>query len=211
MLLPLCLWLAWSYRTLPRGAALNRHLACSAQVQVLFAVAVGVALVHFAAQETAVRLPVGQLVGGLFMITLVPVTAGLLLRGRGVIGEAGRQGLHRLATMAFFAIVIATFVDQWMVLAASITQVGPAALLLNGATMLTGGGLAMAMRASAPVRIALVMECGLQNAALGITLAVSMLAMPALAVPSVVYALLMNVTVLFIIGVQRLTPARASG
>jgi BASS family bile acid:Na+ symporter len=148
------------------------------------------ALVHFAAQETAVRLPVGQLVGGLFMITLVPVTAGLLLRGRGVIGEAGRQGLHRLATMAFFAIVIATFIDQWTVLAASITQVGPAALLLNVATMLTGGGLAMAMRASAPVRIALVMECGLQNAALGITLAVSMLAMPTLAVPSVVYALL---------------------
>jgi 1,4-dihydroxy-2-naphthoate octaprenyltransferase len=44
MLLPLCLWLAWSYRTLPRGAAMNRHLARSAQVQVLFAVAVGVAL-----------------------------------------------------------------------------------------------------------------------------------------------------------------------
>ena len=51
------------------------------------------------------------------------------------------------------------------------------------------------------------MECGLQNAALGITLAVAMLRMPDLAVPSVVYALLMNVTELSLIAWRSLQPA----
>ena len=48
------------------------------------------------------------------------------------------------------------------------------------------------------------MECGIQNSALGITLAVSVLGMPELAIPSVVYALLMNITAFSVIGYRRL-------
>lgn len=38
IVLPLCLWLAWSFRSMPIGPAMNGHLARSAQVQALFAI-----------------------------------------------------------------------------------------------------------------------------------------------------------------------------
>ncbi|MGB5468507.1 MAG: hypothetical protein WBM84_20765 [Sedimenticolaceae bacterium] len=66
--------------------------------------------------------------------------------------------------------------------------------MLNLLTMTTGGLLGAAVRLPVRGRIALAMECGMQNSALGITLAISVLALPELAIPSVIYALLMNVT-----------------
>jgi BASS family bile acid:Na+ symporter len=54
------------------------------------------------------------------------------------------------------------------------------------------------------------MECGMQNSALGITLAISLLGLPALAVPSVIYAFLMNITAFALIAARRaLHPAAA--
>ena len=59
-------------------------------------------------------------------------------------------------------------------------------------------------------RVALAVECGLQNSALGITLALTLLDQPALAVPAVVYALLMNFTALGLIAVRTLPATRAT-
>jgi BASS family bile acid:Na+ symporter len=64
--------------------------------------------------------------------------------------------------------------------------------LLNVLTMAVGFGLAGAMGLERRGRIAVAMECCLQNAALGIFVAATVLKIPALAIPSVVYALLMN-------------------
>jgi BASS family bile acid:Na+ symporter len=164
---------------------------------------VGAAMVHFGAEQASVRLPVAQLIGGLFVVTLVPVCTGLLLREGGGLGDVARRLMHRLATAVFVLIVVATFVDQWAVLVANLGQVGLAAVALNLITMATGIALGAALHAPAPVRTALALECGLQNAALGITLAVSMLGMAHLAVPSIVYALLMNVTMLLYIAWRR--------
>ncbi len=51
--------------------------------------------------------------------------------------------------------------------------------------------------------VAIATECGLQNAALGIYVAVELLRAPALAVPSVVYALLMNAGALVFVALMR--------
>lgn len=172
---------------------------------------VGGSMLYFFGASSPVSLPVGQLVGGLFAITLVPVLLGLLLREREWLGERPRRLLHRLATGVFAAIVVWTFFNQWPVLTEHFGRVGAAALALNVVTMLTGMLLGRLLGAPLPTRIALAMECGIQNAALGITLAVAMLGMPELAIPSVVYALLMNVTALIVIGSRPLlrSPVRA--
>jgi predicted Na+-dependent transporter len=47
----------------------------------------------------------------------------------------------------------------------------------------------------------------MQNSALGITLAVSLLAMPELAAPSVIYAVLMNLSALGVIAWRRPRPS----
>ena len=98
-----------------------------------------------------------------------------------------------MATTLFVLIVIATFVSQRDALPANLSSVGPAAASLNVAVMASGLALGFVFRLNRRDAIAIASECGLQNAALGIFIASSVLGAASLAVPSVVYALLMNV------------------
>lgn len=158
----------------------------------------------FLGASDAVELPLGKLVRGVFFITTVPVAAGMLLRAwRPALTARIERTTGRVATTLFVLIVIATFVNQREVLLANMATVGPAAALLNLAVMVAGIGLALLFRLGRRDGIAIATECGLQNAALGIFVATTVLGRPALAVPSVVYALLMNVGALGLIAVAR--------
>jgi len=173
---------------------------------------VGAGMAYFADGMVEVRLPVGQTAGGLFLVTLLPVTLGLWVSERGMLGEMVRRLIHRSATAVFVLIVLYTFVDQWDAIRRHLADIGLASLMLNLITMATGAVLGRLLALPTAGRVALAMECGIQNSALGITLAVSVLAAPQLAVPSVVYALLMNITAFTVIGFRRSwfmpTPAR---
>ena len=152
------------------------------------------ALAYFVGESGAVAFSVEKLVRGVFVITTVPVAAGMLLRAlRPAVADRLQGALGRVATFLFVAIVIATFVGQREVLLANLASVGPAAAALNVIVMGAGAGLAVVLKLNRRDAVAIASECGLQNAALGIFVATTVLAAPALAVPSVVYALLMNV------------------
>lgn len=170
---------------------------------------VGASLWHFLGDDSSVRVPAGQLAAGLVLVTLLPVGLGLWLNETGRIPRATRERIRRLATGVFALIVAYTFFVQWPAIAAHFPTVGPACLLLNAITMGTGFLLGAVARVETPGRIALAVECGMQNSALGITLALSLLGQPALAVPAVVYALLMNLTALGLIAWRSLQPARS--
>ena len=77
-------------------------------------------------------------------------------------------------------------------------------LLLNVITMSTGALLGAVGRLPGAGRIALAVECGIQNSALGITVAISLVSVSQLAVPSVIYAFLMNITALALIVFRQL-------
>jgi len=81
---------------------------------------------------------------------------------------------------------------------------------INVITMATGALLGIAGRLPTDGRIALAVECGIQNSALGITVAVSLLSVSGLAVPSVIYAFLMNITALALIVVRQLQVGRTA-
>ncbi len=155
----------------------------------------------------------GQAIGGLFLITLLPVAAGLLLNESGWLMPSVAGLIGRLATAVFLMIVFLTFYTEWPRITAHFTTVGPAILLLNVTTMMTGALLGVAGRLPTPGRIALAVECGIQNSALGITVAVSLLSVSGLAVPSVIYAFLMNITALALVVARQLQVghAEASG
>lgn len=166
---------------------------------------VGFGLHHFLGQtETRVALPVGQLIGGLIVVTLLPVALGVFLRESKRIGPVLEQRIHKAATGLFLLIVLYTFTSNWEVITEVMSRLGPACLLLNLICMGNGVALGAAARLDRPARVALAMECGIQNAALGMTLALSVLGEPALAVASVTYALLMNLTAFAVIGWRRL-------
>ncbi len=164
---------------------------------------VGVALAYVGAESVAVRLPFAQTAGTLVLVTLLPLLAGLWLSERGSIGPWLAERIHHAATLIFIAIVLYTFVGQWPAIREHFADLAPACLSLNLATMSTAMLLGGLLALPAASRTALAMECGMQNSALGITLAVSLLDMPNLAIPSVIYALLMNVTAFAVIGYRR--------
>ena len=164
---------------------------------------VGASLSYFGGESMAVTLPLGQTAGGLLLVTLLPVTLGLWSSERQFFGTHKQQLIHRGATWVFVLIVLFTFVDQWSAISNHFAQLGLACLLLNLVTMGNGALLGSLLRVPTASGVALAMECGIQNSALGITLAVTVLAVPQLAVPSVIYALLMNVTVFSVIGYRR--------
>lgn len=168
---------------------------------------VGAGLGYFGAESMVVSLPLGQTAGGLLIVTLLPVTLGLWSSERGTFGERTKYLVHRGATWVFVLIVLFTFFDQWTAISEHFAQVGLASLLLNLVTMGTGALLGGLLGLPVASRVALAMECGIQNSALGITLAVTVLAAPQLAVPSVIYALLMNITAFSVIAYRRLRAA----
>lgn len=171
---------------------------------------VGLSLAHFLGEAAPVDYPMGQAIGSLFLITLVPVAAGLLFNQAGWLTPAVAKTIRRLATVVFLAIVFVTFFTEWPNITAHFTTVGPAILMLNVTTMATGALLGVVGRLPTAGRIALAVECGIQNSALGITVAVSLLSVSGLAVPSVIYAFLMNITALALIIIRQLQAGRAA-
>ncbi len=171
---------------------------------------VGFSLYHFLGQSAPVDYPMGQAIGSLFLITLVPVAAGLLFNEAGWLTSAVANIIGKIATVVFLLIVFITFFTEWPSITEHFTTVGPAILLLNVTTMATGALLGVAGRLPTAGRIALAVECGIQNSALGITVAVSLLSVSGLAVPSVIYAFLMNITALALIVFRQLQVGRAA-
>jgi BASS family bile acid:Na+ symporter len=181
---------------LARGsAALSVTLTAITSVVALASmpIVVQLGLRHFLGDATQLEFSIGRLIRGVFIITTVPVVLGMLLRAwRPAFTSRIQSNLGRVATALFVLIVIATFVSQRDALLANFATVGPAAASLNVAVMAAGIVLGLMFRLDRPDAIAIASECGLQNAALGIFVATTLLAAPQLAVPSVVYALIMN-------------------
>ena len=162
------------------------------------------ALHHFTGAGVAGDLPVGRMVRGVFFLTTVPVGAGMLLkRYRAAPTARIAKATERIATALFLAIVLATFASQRQTLVDHIGAIGPAALTHNLAVMALGFGIAAAAGLARRDRVAIAVECGLHNAAVGIFIAVTVLQSPRMAVPSVVYALFMNLSAIALIFVMR--------
>lgn len=193
--------------------ALSISLTAITSVLAVFSVplVVGFGLRYFTGTVPDTELPVFDIVRGVFVITTIPVALGMLLHHlRPALTARIEPIAGRIATALFILIVIATFVSQRQALFDHLASTGPAALALCILVMGAGFGLGALAGIRRPGRIAIAVECGLQNAALAIFLAVTVLQQPALAVPGVIYALLMNVCALAFIFVMRLkTPTLA--
>lgn len=163
----------------------------------------GFATGHFAENEVTLNMSLIRTGGGVFLMTFLPVTLGMLVRHyRREFAMRREKLLARIATVLFLLIVLLTFVTQREAIMQHLPTLGPLLILVNLLVMGLGfaaGGLSGLER---PGRIAIAMECGLQNAALGIFVANNLLQAPALAAPSVVYAFLMNFSALALVAVR---------
>jgi BASS family bile acid:Na+ symporter len=154
----------------------------------------------FAGFEQPVDLPVGKMVLGIFLVDTLPLALGLALQAWAprLAARLGRFA-RPLATFLFALIVAGAFINQMPAMLAHGAVLLPATLALNIAAMAGGWLTARAFRLSSSDGVAVVMENGLQNSALGIFVAVTLLQNEAMMAPSIVYALAMNLTALLLI------------
>ena len=168
---------------------------------------VGASMQFFMASGLDIEFPLADMVRKIFLMTTLPVLLGMALRAWQPLQVTRIEPVAgRVATALFLAIILTTFWDQRHVLLDHLPSIGPASLLLN-LLILAGAWLLSRQLGLLPRdRIAVVTECGLQNSALGIYVCIQLLHSPAMSVPSVVYALLMNGGALAFVLLMRLQP-----
>ena len=170
---------------------------------------VNLGLTWFTGATEIVPLPVGKMVIGVFVISTLPLLLGMLIRHRWPERAVALEPrARRLAVFLFVLIVLATFMGQWGSISANFIHVGPAVIALNVATMAVAFVGARLLQLDHRQGVAITLECGLQNAAMGIFVAATLLANTTMVIPSIIYALVMNVSAAVVIALNT-APARA--
>jgi len=155
---------------------------------------VGNSLTHFMG-AAAPSLPVLETVLKITGIVVVPTALGMLVRklAPGFATWAERHS-RAFSTIVFILVVIAALVSSRNDIIPYFTQAGPVALVFNLLMLSIAHGVAMVFRLKEPQRIAVTIECGFQNATLGIVVGTTLLNDVRFAIPSAVYGLIMLFT-----------------
>jgi BASS family bile acid:Na+ symporter len=162
------------------------------------------AMASYMGSAVDVHLPVGNLLVQNIVLMAVPIAVGLLVA---VYKEPLAQKLHGVLKRLAFPLLILlasiffiqnreTIVDEFPKLGLSITVL----ILLS---MLSGVLLSWVMRLTQKEQRTIVIEVGMQNAAQAITIASSPFVFnnDVMAIPAIVYALMMNLILLTYVGV----------
>lgn len=232
ILLPAVAWLLISIWSLPPELALGVMIIAAApggvtsNILTAFArgdVALSISLTAVISLVCVVTIPLivvfahQNLIGGdtadisvaktavsVFVIVTVPVTLGLLVR-RFADGFAQRfEPVARHISTALFIIVLAGAIFQERDnIVEYFAQAGLVTLALNVVMMILAAGIAALFASGQRQRIAISMECGLQNGTLAIAVATLLFGGGLVAVPAATYSLIMFATALIYVAIAR--------
>lgn len=155
---------------------------------------VNAASAYFGGIGATFQLPFLKTVVQIGVITIIPVALGMGLHAAKPALAAGIERHVKWLSIAFLALIIAGLLIQERAnVPGFFIQVGWTTLVLNLSTMALGFGLAHRLRLEEAKKTAITVEVGIQNGTLAIAVASSplMLANPTVAIPAVVYSLLM--------------------
>jgi BASS family bile acid:Na+ symporter len=150
-------------------------------------------LQHFMGAATAISLPVGQMMGQVFLITLFPVSIGMVIRHQfPVLATKLERVISRLAIAFLVLILAAIIIIEWKRLPGFFVQVGVSAFLLNIISTLMGFYSSKLAKLPTPQQICIAIEVGIQNGTLAIAITAGLLNNPDMAIPAAVYSVFMN-------------------
>lgn len=130
-------------------------------------------------------------------VALVPMAAGMALAFLWPkLAKSVHQVLEPLSKIVFAAIVFATFSQNWQPMMAHFSSVGPAVVALNLAALALAAGACFLLDLGIESRRAIMAEASLQNVAVAMFVAGALLHNPVLAIPALIYALVMNISAL---------------
>lgn len=154
-------------------------------------------------QTVGIELPVGNLLMQNLLTMLLPIGIGIAVRHWwSKAASSIDRVLSRFAFPALMLLATIFFVQHYSTIADNITTVGACVALLLIGSILLAGGLSRITHLPDGQRRTIVIEVGMQNAAQAIAVASSPFVFNdgRIAIPAIIYALLMNVVLLSYLG-----------
>lgn len=146
-------------------------------------------------QEEYIQLPVIKTIVQLVVITIIPITIGMVINYYKPALSAKAEKPAKLFSIIFlFLIVILICVKNISEMGRYFAQAGMAALVLNIACMVVGYGLAKLANLNEAQSKAIGIEVGFQNGTLAIVIALTLLHNTEMAISATIYSIIMFVT-----------------
>ncbi|MEB3214078.1 MAG: bile acid:sodium symporter family protein [Leptolyngbyaceae bacterium] len=152
------------------------------------------AMQSFLGEATTLQLPFLQTVIQIAVITLLPVSIGMVLHAKAPRLATTLEKFVKWLSLAFLGLIIAgLLVKERANVGTFFIQVGGVTLTLMIVAMALGYGLATLAKLDSRSATAITVEVGIQNGTLAIAIASSptFLNTPSMAIPAAIYALLM--------------------
>ncbi|MDN3689891.1 bile acid:sodium symporter family protein [Cyclobacterium jeungdonense] len=181
--------------------ALSISLTAMSSVITIFTIPllVNFSIAYFG-EEGSVSLPFVPTVLRITGVTLVPVAMGMWLKNRFPLAAHRADRPVRIASILFFVLVVGgAILNEKDQILSFFAEAGPVALLLNILTFGLSLLLARLLALPAPQQLAISIESGIQNGTLGIMIAATLLQNSAMAIPVVIYSLIMFVASILIV------------
>lgn len=139
-----------------------------------------------------------------FVIVTVPVTIGLLVRHFATgFAQRAEPAARHISTGLFILVLAGAIYQERDNVVTYFAQAGLITLALNVAMMALAYGIARLFASGPQQRIAISMECGLQNGTLAIAVAALLFGGGLVAVPAATYSLIMFATALIYVAIAR--------
>lgn len=154
----------------------------------------------------SIQLPIGKLLVQNLVLMLIPISIGFVINlFKPVAAEKIHNVLKRIAMPALVLLVTIFFVQHKQTIVEQFGSLGLTMSILILATTSCGALLSRALGLTQKERRTLVIEIGMQNAAQAITIACSPFIFnnEIIAIPAIIYALMMNLILLAYVGITK--------
>ncbi|MEM8641532.1 MAG: bile acid:sodium symporter family protein [Cyanobacteria bacterium P01_G01_bin.54] len=181
------------------NVALSIALTAISSVITIFTIplVVNFSMQAFMGEGTALQLPFWQTVIKIAVITLIPVSLGMLLNHSAPRFAATVEKGVKWLSLSFLGLIIAIIlIQERAYIVDFFLQVGWVTLTLNVLTMALGFAIATLAQLNRPTTKTLTIEVGIQNGTLAIAVASAPLFLnnPTMAIPPAIYSLIMDIT-----------------
>ena len=189
--------------------ALSVTLTACSSIITLFTLPLIMAWVTKSVQmsDISIQLPIGNLLIQNIVLMVVPISVGFIVN---IYREQAAAKIHnvlkRIAMPALVLLVTVFFFQHRQTIVTEFASLGLTMTVLILATTGCGAILAWLLQLTTKERRTLVIEIGMQNAAQAITIACSPLIFnnEIIAIPAIIYALMMNLILLAYVGITKI-------
>ena len=152
-------------------------------------------LEHFMSGGQAIQLPVLKTIAQIVVITIIPISIGMLIRSHKPEFSDSMDRPVRVVSVVFLVLIIlAAVLKEKEVLINNAKLVGGVTLLLNLLTMALGYFTSRLLKLNLRQSITISIESGIQNGTLAIAVAMTVIGVGEMAIPGAIYSLIMFFT-----------------